>query len=82
MPPKEHELRCGLISNRYKKLFDCLWRYHEWLRWLAETLWLRRGLHEQAGSAPRVIEKGVVCWPHGNRGLLLAKPIRMFGERR
>jgi len=47
-----------------------------------ETLWLRRGLRERIESAPRVIEKGVVCWSHVSRGLLLAKPIRMFGERR
>ena len=47
---------------------------------VAETLWLRPGLREQAGSAARLIEKGVVCWLHRNRGLLLEKPIRMFGE--
>ena len=49
---------------------------------LGETLWLRPDLREQVGSAARLIEKGVVCWSHGNRGLLLTKPIRMFGERR
>ena len=47
---------------------------------LAETLWLRPDLREQVGSAARLIEKGVVCWLHGQRGLLLARPIRMFGE--
>jgi hypothetical protein len=26
-----------------------------------------------------LIEKGVVCWSHVFRGLLLARPIRMFG---
>ena len=52
------------------------------LCFLAETLWLRPDLREKVGSAARLIGKGVVCWPHGNRGLLLAKPIRMFGERR
>ena len=46
---------------------------------LGQTLWLRPGLREQVGSAARPIEKGVVCWLHLNRGLLLAKPIRMFG---
>ncbi len=55
---------------------------HEGLGFLAETLWLRRGLRERVESKPRLIEKGVVCWSHWNRGLLLAKPIRMFGERR
>ena len=49
---------------------------------LAETLWLRRGLRERIEGAARLIEKGVVCWSHWNRGLHLAKPIRMFGERR
>jgi hypothetical protein len=49
---------------------------------LAETLWLRPELREQVGSAARLIEKGVVCWLHVFRGLLLAKPIRMFGEGR
>ena len=47
---------------------------------LAETLWLRSNLRKQVGSAARLIEKGVVCWLHRNRGLLLEKPIRMFGE--
>jgi len=47
---------------------------------IAETLWLRPDLCEQVGSAARLIEKGVVCWPHVFRGLLLAKPIRMFGQ--
>ena len=46
-----------------------------------ETLWLRSCLREQAIGAARVLEKGVLCWLHGNRGLLLTKPIRMFGER-
>jgi len=50
--------------------------------WLGETLWLRPELREQVGSAARLIEKGVVCWLHVFRGLLLAKPIRMFGEGR
>jgi hypothetical protein len=49
---------------------------------LAETLWLRPDLRKQVGSAARLIEKGVVCWLHEQRGLLLAKPIRMFGEGR
>jgi hypothetical protein len=57
-------------------------RHGEWLLWLGETLWLRPSLREQAGGAARLIEKGVVCWSHLNRGLLLTKPIRMFGERR
>ena len=57
-------------------------RHDERLCFLAETLWLRPGLREQVGSAARLIEKGVVCWSHVFRGLLLAKPIRMFGERR
>ena len=48
---------------------------------LAETLWLRFSLREQVIGAARVLEKGVLCWLHGNRGLLLTKPIRMFGER-
>jgi hypothetical protein len=39
-------------------------------------------LREQVGSAARLNEKAVVCWLHVNRGLLLAKPIRMFWERR
>jgi hypothetical protein len=52
------------------------------LCFFAETLWLRPSLREQAGGAARLIEKGVVCWLHLNRGLLLVKPIRMFGERR
>ena len=47
--------------------------------WLAETLWLRPDLREQVGSAALLIEKGVVCWSHVFRGLLLARPIRMFG---
>ena len=47
-----------------------------------ETLWLRPDLHRQAGSAARLIEKGVVCWLHWNRGLLREKPIRMFREGR
>jgi hypothetical protein len=47
-----------------------------------ETLWLRRVLHKQTLSMPSLIEKGVVCWPHLSRGLLLVKPIRMFGEGR
>jgi hypothetical protein len=47
-----------------------------------ETLWLRSSVREQAGGAARFLEKGVVCWLHVNRGLLLAKPIRMFGEGR
>ena len=50
-------------------------------RCLPETLWLRPGLREQAGSAARRVEKGVVCWLHVNRGLPVAGPIRMFGER-
>ena len=50
------------------------------LHWLAETLWLRSDLREQVGSAARLIEKGVVCWLHVLRVLLLARPIRMFGE--
>ncbi len=45
-----------------------------------ETLWLRSNLRKHVGSAARLIEKGVVCWLHRNRGLLLEKPIRMFGE--
>jgi hypothetical protein len=49
---------------------------------LGETLWLRPDLREQVGSAARLIEKGVVCWLHVFRGLLLARPIRMFGEGR
>jgi len=49
---------------------------------LGETLWLRFDLREQAGSAARLIEKGVVCWLHWNRGLLREKPIRMFREGR
>jgi hypothetical protein len=49
---------------------------------LAETLWLRPDLREQVGGAARLVEKGVVCWPLMSRGLLLAKPIRMFGEGR
>ena len=49
---------------------------------MGETLWLRRGLRERIEGAARLIEKGVVCWSHWNRGLHLAKPIRMFGERR
>jgi hypothetical protein len=49
---------------------------------LGETLWLRPDLREQVGSAARLIEKGVVCWLHVDRGLLLAMPIRTFGERR
>ena len=48
---------------------------------LGETLWLRFSLREQAIGAARVLEKGVRCWLHGNRGLLLAKPIRTLGER-
>jgi len=48
----------------------------------AETLWLRPDLREQVGSAARLIEKGVVCWLHVFRGLLLARPIRMFEEGR
>jgi hypothetical protein len=48
---------------------------------LGETLWLRRSLRKQAGSAARLIEKGAVCWLHLNRGLLLARPIRMFEQR-
>jgi hypothetical protein len=52
------------------------------LLWLAETLWLRPILRKQVRSAARLIEKGVVCWPLMSRGLLLAKPIRMFGEGR
>ena len=47
---------------------------------MGETLWLRSNLRKQVGSAARLIEKGVVCWLHRNRGLLLEKPIRMFGE--
>ena len=47
-----------------------------------ETLWLRGGLRERIEGAARLIEKGVVCWSHWNRGLLPGKPIRMFGERR
>ena len=46
-----------------------------------ETLWLRPILRERVGSAAR-LERGVVCWLQWNRGLLLAKPIRMFGEGR
>ena len=49
---------------------------------MGETLWLRPELSEQAGSAARLIEKGVVCWLHWNRGLLREKPIRMFREGR
>ena len=49
---------------------------------LDETLWLRPDLHRQVGSAARLIEKGVVCWLHWNRGLLREKPIRMFREGR
>ena len=52
----------------------------EWRGVSAETLWLRPDLREQVGSAARLIEKGVVCWLHEQRGLLLARPIRMFGE--
>jgi hypothetical protein len=48
----------------------------------AETLWLRPDLLCQVGSAARLIEKGVMCWLHVFRGLLLARPIRMFGEGR
>jgi hypothetical protein len=44
-----------------------------------QTLWLRPGLREQGGGAARLIEKGVVCWLHGNRGLLLARPIPRSG---
>ena len=49
--------------------------------YLGETLWLRSSLREQVIGAARVLEKGVLCWLHVNRGLLLAKPIRTFGER-
>jgi hypothetical protein len=49
---------------------------------LGETLWLRPDMREQVGSTARLIEKGVVCWLHVFRGLLLARPIRMFGEGR
>ena len=48
--------------------------------WLGETLWLRQGSRKRSRSRPTLIEKGVVCWLHRNRGLLLEKPIRMFGE--
>jgi hypothetical protein len=48
---------------------------------LGKTLWLRPDLREQVGSAARLIEKGAVCWLHLNRGLLLARPIRMFEQR-
>lgn len=51
------------------------------LYFLSETLWLRPDLREQVGSAARLMEKGVVCWLHLNRGLLLERPIRMFGQR-
>ena len=44
----------------------------------AETLWLRANLRKQDGNAAQLIEKGVVCWPHRNRGLFFSKPIRMF----
>jgi hypothetical protein len=49
---------------------------------LAKTLWLRSDLRERVGGAARLIEKGVVCWLHRNRGLLRGKPIRMFEEGR
>ena len=49
---------------------------------LGETLWLRCGLRERIEGAPWLIVKGVGCWSHGNRVLLLAKPVRIFGERR
>jgi hypothetical protein len=49
---------------------------------LGETLWLRPDLREQVGSAARLDEKGVVCWPLMSRGLLLERPIGMFGEGR
>ena len=48
------------------------------LCWLGETLWLRPDVHEQVGSAARLIEKGVVRWLHWIRGLRREKPIRMF----
>jgi hypothetical protein len=49
---------------------------------LGETLWLRPVLRKQVERAARLIEKGVVCWSHVFRGLLLTMPIRMFGEGR
>jgi hypothetical protein len=55
---------------------------HKAVGWLPETLWLRPDLREQVGGAARLIEKGVVCWLHRNRGLLRGKPIRMFEEGR
>jgi hypothetical protein len=66
-----------LVERLYKSL--CV---HRAFNFLAETLWLRPDLREQVGSAARLIEKGVVCWSHVFRGLLLARPIRMFGEGR
>jgi hypothetical protein len=40
-------------------------------------------LREQVGSAARLIEKGVVCWLHTNRGLLQTKAyphVRKWGQ--
>ena len=50
--------------------------------YFAETLRLRPDLHEQVGSAARLIEEGVVYWKHWIRGLLHEKPIRVFREGR
>jgi hypothetical protein len=49
---------------------------------LDETSWLRPVLREQVGSEARFFEKGVVCLLQVNRGLLLARPIRIFREGR
>jgi len=51
-----------------------------WCVELGETLWLRPDLRKRVRSAARLVEKGVVCWLHRNRGLLLTKPIRTFEE--
>jgi len=69
------------VAKIKTKRIRSLKRIGDGLGFLAETLWLRFSLREQAIGAARVLEKGVLCWLHGNRGLLLAKPIRMFGER-
>jgi hypothetical protein len=49
---------------------------------LDETSWLLPVLREQVGSEARFFEKGVVCLLQVNRGLLLARPIRIFREGR
>jgi hypothetical protein len=49
------------------------------LGFLDETLWLRPVLRKQVERAARLIEKGVVCWSHVFRGLLLNRKYLALG---